>query len=589
MNAESIANKYLFTNEAKCQDCYRCVRVCPVKAVGIKHNQAFVDESRCILCGKCIKECPQQAKYFRDDVEHVRELIRENSKVAVAIAPSFASVYSDWESERIPSALRKLGFSSVYNTSEGAFYVANGTKDFINESESKTHLCSSCPSFVSYIEKYEPKIVNKLVPIVSPMIAESMIIKQKYGIDTKVVFIGPCIAKKKEAERRENRGYIDAVLTYKELERWLNEEEIKLDRLEASGFDNSPLGYSTLFPISGGLFQTGEFKWNSFSETQIAVTGIEEISEALKYSKENPETIIIEPLICSMGCINGPGVDSEKNLFERKSNLSKYSAKYSKETEENAELVFKTKFLSDKEYMKVIEHREEEIKAVLEKTGKYALEDELNCGACGYPSCRAKAIAVLEGMAEINMCMPYMRRMAQQRADKIIDQSPNGIVILDEYLNILNMNDSFKKFFMCTDSVYGKNISYLIDPEDFEKLAAGEIDLIEITMNHEKYNIITHQKMFKMKEDKQYVGIFVDMTKNMSDKKQLDKLKSDTLSKAEELLDHQITMAQNLAKFLGESTAKGEELLENLIKLTEDEQRKTNQKNKWLWDMYTSK
>ena len=292
---EAIGNKYLFTNDAKCQDCYRCVRICPVKAIGIKDNQAFVDEARCILCGKCIEECPQEAKYYRNDIQTVKELIKNTEKVAVAVAPSFAALYPGWEAERLPSALRKLGFKYVVNTSEGAFYVANGTKEHIKGSAGKIHLCTSCPSFVSYIEKYEPKLANKLVPIVSPMISESMIIKDRYGYDTKVVFIGPCIAKKKEAERRENKGYIDVVLTYEELDKWLKSEEISLDRLEASDFDNLPIGYSTLFPVSGGMFQTGGFDWDTFSQTQLAVTGLTEIKEAIKYSMENSETIVVEP------------------------------------------------------------------------------------------------------------------------------------------------------------------------------------------------------------------------------------------------------------------------------------------------------
>jgi uncharacterized Fe-S cluster-containing protein len=235
------------------------------------------------------------------------------------------------------------------------------------------------------------------------------------------------------------------------------------------------------------------------------------------------------------------------------------------------------------------EFDEEQIREVMNQTGKYTKEDELNCGACGYLSCRDKAKAVLSGMAEIKMCIPYMRRFAERKADEIIDKTPNGIIVLDRSLQIISVNESFMRMFMCTGSSVGKHLSTIMDPDLFEKVVSGASELIEERMNFAKYSLSTEAKIFKMSENS-IAGIFVDITKVETDKKQLDTLRGETLKKAEELLEHQVKTAQFLAKILGEGTAKSEALLDNLMKLTEDDTRKgSSNKSKWLWDIYTSK
>jgi PAS domain S-box-containing protein len=294
-----------------------------------------------------------------------------------------------------------------------------------------------------------------------------------------------------------------------------------------------------------------------------------------------------------MGCINGAGIKNDVNFFERQQRVIKYANNKDsflplKKPDYSVLGSLYTKFKSvNIKQNKLI--TEEQITEILNKTGKYTPEDELNCGACGYNTCREKAIAVIEGIAEIEMCIPYMRRIAEQRGDKIIESSPNGIVILDKELNIVNMNPAFKKFFYCNNSMLGKKISVLMDPVHFEDLKAGEDDIIERTVNHEKYNIVCHQKLYKLKNENRLVGIFVDITKNIADKEQLDSLKNETVQQAQELLRHQIEMAQKLAKLLGENTAKGEVLVQNLLKLAKDEQNRDKKSSNWLWDIYTSK
>jgi iron only hydrogenase large subunit-like protein/uncharacterized Fe-S cluster-containing protein len=590
MKSEFIENRIIFTNKARCTDCYRCLRVCPVKAIKMKNDQTYVDEKKCIECGNCVRECPQHARTYRKDILKIKEILASGEKIAVSVAPSFASIFEDWEVDRIPSAFRKLGFTHVAETAVGAYYVAKETKKSADRDNKKSHLCTACPVFVNYVEKYYPSLVKNLVKVASPMIAHAKIIKETYGDDTRVIFVGPCLAKKEEAERPEYAGLVDCVLTFDEVKELFDDEKISLERLESSCFDEVPYGYSKTFPLISGLTKTGSLDEDVHSRYTVSISGQSRIQEILDMLRENDSNFLVEPLFCEMGCINGPGITSEKNLFERRLKLLDYCGRDDIRTEkEIREVNIYTNFKSNKIGNDDV-YSEEEIRKILEQTGKYSADDELNCGACGYSSCREKAKAVLSGMAQIDMCIPYMRRLAEQRTDKIIQTSPNGIVILDEFLNIISMNPSFRKFFVCSESIYGKPISYLIDPDDFEKLSEGADDLIEVTVNHGKYNIVCHQLLYKLKEDKQYVGIFVDVTKNVDDNKKLNTLKVETLGKAEELLQHQISLAQNLAKYLGESTAKGEEIVENLIKLTDSEQsKKTVFTDRWHKDIHTSK
>ncbi len=583
-------NQIIFTNEARCQDCYRCVRVCPVNAIQMKNGQAQVDTHRCILCGTCICECPQNAKNYRNDVEKVLHILKSSSLVAVTIAPSYATVYNEWERKRIPSVLRVLGFDYVFETAEAAYFTANSTAKYIDANPQKSHICSACPAVVNLIEKYYPDKISNLVPVVSPMIAHAKYIKSKFSENVKTVFIGPCIAKKGEAERFENENLIDAVITFEEFDFLIKKEKIDFKVIEESEFDNKPAKFSSLFPLVGGLSKTASLETDILSENSLPVSGYENLKEALLAIDSVKENLIIEPLFCSMGCINGPGIKSDKSLFLRKTDILEYEK--DKKNSESSSLCEKLNLSASFRYnlqQKEEEYSEEEIKKILEKTGKANEEDRLNCGACGYQSCREKAIAVLSGMAEIEMCVPFMKRMAEQRTDKIIESSPNGIVILDEQLSIMHMNPAFRTFFKCTTSIVGKPISYLMDPELFILLKDGDKDKIETIVNHENYNLVCHQIFYTLQPENQYVGIFVNITKNISDTEKLDKIKQDTVLQAQELLNHQIEMAQKLAKYLGESTAQGELLVNNLMKIVEDKNRSKIKNDRWLWDIYTSK
>ncbi len=565
------AGQVVFTNKARCRDCYRCVRVCPVKAIRMHEGQAFVDEERCISCGTCIRECPQGAKTFRNDVDRAARLIASGKPVAASIAPSFASVFRDWERHRLASALRKLGFSHVAETAIGAFHVASAMAGIVAEQAGHPHIATACPAVVNYVERYQGDLIKYLLPVVSPMLAHARHIKKKLGPDTKVVFIGPCVAKKAEAERPEHAGLVDCVLTFVELLEWLGRENITLASLEESRFDEEPEGDARFFPLLGGAVRTAHMNTDLLTKDVLDVHGFQDTREALESVNGGDRALLVEALLCPMGCINGPAIPGERNLYDRRLDVLDFAGRHKGKTpsvqpsREDLATTFQATRVETSDDIS-----EDQIRQVLEKTGKSRPEDQLNCGACGYSSCREKAIAVVRGLAEPEMCIPYLRHLAERRTDKIIETSPNGIVILDEKLTIVSMNPTFRRMFMCSEAVCGKRISYLMDPEPFERLASGDEDFIESIVKHDKYGLVCHEKLYPLREDRQYVGIFANITKSQADREKLDQLRSETVRQARDLLEHQIGLAQKIAVFLGESTSRGEELVEKLVQLANE-------------------
>ena len=588
MEPKPNVNPVVFTNQARCKDCYRCIRVCPVNAIGIRDGQAYVDQTRCISCGTCIRECPQGAKSFRRDLDSVRELIASGRPVAVSLAPSFAAVFSDWEIRRLPSALRTLGFAHISETAVGAFHVAQATAEYACTHQGRSCIGTACPAVVNYVERYRPDLVERLVPIVSPMVAHARILKDKLSPNAAIVFIGPCVAKKAEAQDKSD-GLVDAVLTFTELSEWFDEQGVDLSALEESDFDMTPAGWARSFPLAGGSLETAAVPTSILATDSLSVTGTEEVKDLLETLAEAREAVLVEPLFCDQGCINGPAMPPGATVHTRRRMLLKYVLEHKGSDEPAPTEAVDLTAAFEAQTLAQMPVTEAQIRDVFAQTGKADAADQLNCGACGYLSCREQAIAVVQKMAEPEMCVPFMRRLAEQRTDRIIETSPNGIVILDERLGILHVNPSFKRLFMCSEAVYGKPISYLIDPEPFEQVAAGMAELTELTVEHQRYHLVCHQIVYALREERQYVGVFVNLTTSLTNQKRLDALRASTLQQARDLLSHQMDIAGKIAHFLGESTAQGEKLLDNLIRMAQENPGALGErKQTWLKDTYTS-
>lgn len=562
------ANQVVFTNKAKCRDCYRCLRNCPVKAIRMSGGQAQVVPERCLACGTCIRQCPQGAKSYRMDLERARELLAGPGPVAASVAPSFAGLLTPARARRLPSALRKLGFARVEETAVGAWHVARQTAEFLRGGKPRPCVTSCCPAVVEYVERYRAGRLGQLIPLASPMIAHARLLKARLGAGSAVVFIGPCVAKKAEADRPAHAGVVDCVLTFEELQEWLDREQIDLDAFEESDFEQTPGDGARFFPVPGGLARAAGLGTDLLDADVVAVTGADEVIEALDAVAQRTDRVLIDALFCPGGCVNGPAPAWQRTPFDGRGELIRYAAAPPLTLPPEPEPArIDTAFLPKPAATEDHAFSEDQIRTVLAQTGKMSEDDHLNCGACGYGSCRDKALAVLRGMAEPDMCIPYMRRLAENRSDRIIATSPNGIVILDEKLHILSVNPAFQKMFGCSATVAGSRVSCLMDPEPFERLASGTASVIDEVVAFKAHDLLCRGLFYRLLDESQYVGIFVNISDTAASRRQLDDLRQQTIAQARELLDHQITLAQNIACMLGESTAQGEGLVANLMKL----------------------
>jgi iron only hydrogenase large subunit-like protein/uncharacterized Fe-S cluster-containing protein len=587
-----MASEIVFTRKARCRDCHRCLRACPVKAIRVHDGQAQVVAERCIACGTCIRQCPQRAKSYRNDVTEATRLVTEARRVVASVAPSYAGVFEPWEQKRLPSALRRLGFAYVAETAVAASAVARAGAAYLRERPNQSHVWSSCPAVTEYVRRYRPSDAAFLVPLASPMLAHARWLRQRLGPDIRVVFIGPCVAKKAEAERPDCKGLVDVVLTFEELAEWFIQESIVLSACEESQFDEAATE-ARLYPLPDGALKTAGILTRDLGPKAFSASGFDDVDHALDLVAQSTEPRIMEPLFCTGGCINGPAAATDRNLYARRFFI---------EEQPSVVRVPSNRLMLSEQDPCLLDAAigipspaldaisEDAIDEVLAATGKTAREDQLDCGACGYASCRDKAIAVVRGMAEPDMCIPHMRRLAEIRTDRILEGSPNGILLLDVHFHVLSMNPAFRKYFRSGEAMLGKHISSLMDPEPFLRLAAAGEGHVELTVNHERYGVVCHQILYRLEEAQQYVGIFVDITESKSDQQKLEKLRTQTIVQAQELLDHQVTIAQQLAQFLGESTAKGEVLVENLLKLADKPRDPGGDPvKKWRWNTSTSK
>ena len=538
----------LMLKKSNCKNCYKCIRHCPVKSIRFSGNQAYIIGNECIMCGHCFVVCPQNAKQIVDETEKVKVLLGGGDPVVVSLAPSFVANYDGVGIESMRESLKKLGFYDVEETAIGATIVKREYERLCKEESQDIIITSCCHSVNLLIQKHFPKLIPCLAAVLSPMQAHCRDIKKRIP-NAKTVFIGPCVAKKDEAQYYE--GFVDAVLTFDELTAWLKAEKIvpeqKLDKDENSK--------ARFFPTTGGILKT--MSLDSPGYTYMAIDGIENCISALKDIESGDiHNCFIEMSACIGSCVGGPVMEKfHRSPVKDYSAVSKYAGKKDFPVPQPEQTEIAKEFL-------VIEQRsivpdESEIRETLHQMGKVKSSDELNCGSCGYNTCREKAIAILQGKAEISMCLPYLKERAESFSDTIARNTPNGLIVLNGKLEVQQINKAALKILnlRSPSDILGDQVVRVLDPSDFINVLSGERSI------HDKREYLAEYEKFVEKTvvfDKEYnviLCILRDVTEEETQREKKEDISRQTIEIADKVVDKQMRIVQEIASLLGETAA----------------------------------
>jgi iron only hydrogenase large subunit-like protein len=403
------------TIRERCRVCYTCVRECPAKAIRIADRQAEVIPPRCIGCGNCVRVCSQRAKRVASDIAEIRAMLDRGEPLAACLAPSFPAEFTEYNPRVLVGMLRALGFSLVVEVAFGADLVAAEYRRLLEESGGRRYIATTCPAVVAYVERYHPGLIEHLAPIVSPMIATARALRKLYGKALKIVFIGPCIAKKGEATSDPVAGEVDAVMTFVELRESFARRKVDWTTVTPTDFDPPYGGCGALFPVSRGLLRAGNIDDDLIEARVVATDGRSAFVEAIREFESGDLDVELLECLCCNGCVMGPGMSGDTPLSRRQAEISRYvrnrlqqldMAVVERQIDEfRATLNLRRTYVQSDQRIRA--PSEAEIAAILSRMGKSQPEDELNCGACGYESCREHAVAIYKGLAEVEMCLPY--------------------------------------------------------------------------------------------------------------------------------------------------------------------------------------
>ena len=556
----------LYTIKNNCMDCYKCVRRCPVKAIKIEDNSAQIVPDLCIACGTCYRVCPAKAKQPRNDLVRAKHLIESGKDVYVSLAPSWIAEFPGLPAENMISALRRLGFRGVGETAAGAEEVSAHVAQLLGEKDKGLLISTACPSIVEYIRKYLPEMTDFLTPLSSPLLAHCRMLKDKLGDNIEVVFIGPCIAKKLEADA--NPELLSLSLSFGDLRQWFRDVGVIPEEIRTSVYDKFVMAKAeegTAYPIEGGMIETVKPYAAAKNAYMMQISGIANIKRELGNLKPEQfdRPVFIECLACAGGCVAGPCMTDKTPGFDKRldilrhSNFSDLAGK--RQPQADISRRYTENVVVEKEF------GEADIRRALAVIGKYSVEDELNCGGCGYDTCRNFAKAMLSGKAEPEMCVSNMKQQAQRKANALIRCIPSPIVIADSSLNIIEYNDKFAEAFWREeehaeiydkDNLRGANLRDFID---FTNLFSASLDLgQDIRREHVRFGDRLFDVVVFNIDQKQIVGgIIQDVTKMEMKKEQI-------AEKARDVIHKNLATVQQIACTLGEHMAETEILLRSI-------------------------
>ena len=557
-------NEYLRLKKSNCKNCYKCIRQCPVKSIKFQDNQAHIVEDECILCGQCFVVCPQNAKEIRNDTDAVKKLISTGRPVYASVAPSFVANYPGMSISGMEKALKRLGFAGAEETAVGATSVKTMYDRMCESGEQDVIISSCCHTVNLLIRKYYPQALSCLAPVLSPMQAHCKSLRERHE-GCAAVFIGPCISKKDEAAQYP--GIVDYALTFEELTEWLGSAGITLQP-EPDAIEG---GKARLFPVTGGILRSMELDAKDYS--YITVDGIDNCIRALKDICEgNMSKCFIEMSACAGSCIGGPAMDKPgRNYVRGTAAVNEYAP------ESDFDIPEPDKAALAKEHSFIGTHKampgSKAIEEILRQTGKTKPEDELNCGCCGYNTCRDKAIAVLNGKAEISMCLPYLKEKAENFSDKIIKNTPNAIIVLNEALEVQQINAAGCALLNLSgaDAILGGQVVRVLDPLPFLEVMETGRAIRGKRVYLAEYKRYVEQTIIYDKSYHIIMAIMRDITEEENARERKESMSRSTIEITDKVVEKQMRVVQEIASLLGETTAETKIALTKLKESLSDE------------------
>lgn len=553
----------LTLKKSNCKNCYKCIRHCPVKAIRFSGNQAHIIGDECILCGHCFVVCPQNAKEIVNETEKVRVLL-QSYPVYVSLAPSFIANYEGVGINAMRTALKKLGFADVEETALGATVVKNEYDRLLREEKRDIVISSCCHSVNLLIQKYFPKELPYLADVLSPMQAHCADLKRRHP-GAKTVFIGPCVAKKDEAAHYD--GIVDAVLTYEELTEWLNHEGIVLEK----EMDSQQESRARFFPTTGGILKTMNLDAPGYR--YMAIDGIENCISALKdIENGNIHHAFIEMSSCVGSCVGGPVMEKyHPSPVREYIAVAEYAG--------DKDFVVEQPDSNDlRKHFSLIEREnkmpsEYEINAALRQMGKMSKRDELNCGSCGYNTCREKAIAICQGKAEASMCLPYLQKKAEGFSDRIVNNTPNGIIVLNDAFEVQQINEAAMDIMhiRSASDVLGEQVVRIMDPAVFYEVQKKKFNVHSRRVYLAEYKRYVELTVVYDTDNHLFIGIMRDITDEEKEREKKESISKQTIETADKVVDKQMRIVQEIASLLGETAAETKIALTKLKESIKDE------------------
>ncbi len=554
----------LVLKKSNCKNCYKCIRHCPVKSIRFSGNQAYIIGNECVMCGQCFVVCPQDAKQIVDETEKVKVLLGSGSPVVASLAPSFIANYDGIGIESMRDGMKKLGFYDVEETAIGATIVKSEYERICDQEDRDNIITSCCHSVNLLIQKHYPKLLPYLADVMSPMQAHCKDIKRRIP-GAKTVFIGPCVAKKDEAQYYE--GIVDAVLTFDELTAWFKSEKIVLEQK----VDSEEHSRARFFPTTGGILKT--MALDNPKYTYLAIDGMENCIGALKdIESGNIHNCFIEMSACSGSCIGGPVMEKfHRSPVKDYVTVAKYAGP-------KDFLVYTPSRKEIEKEFTIIDQRntepsEQEIRETLHQMGKMKPSDELNCGSCGYNTCREKAVAILQGKAEISMCLPFLKDKAENFSDTIARNTPNGLIVLNDKLEVQQVNKAALKILnlRTPSDILGDQVVRVLEPGDFMSVLLNGRNIHnkrEYLAEYEKYveKTIVYDEGYRL-----ILCILRDVTEEELQKERKAKISRQTVEVADKVVDKQMRIVQEIASLLGETAAETKIALTKLKESIENE------------------